>query len=228
MKKKSKRRIENGRTKLVFRTMPVLAVIIIGILIWCNKDFLTIENLLKISPTGNIQAIIFMMLLYCTKSLSIILPINPIYILGSRLFSKWWAFIINLAGLSCGLLLQYMVGKVSGSELIDYLRKRYTKIDKMVEFQDKNSFSSVFVIRLIGMLPMDLISMYYGACKCNMPIYLFASILGMLPNMVLYTLLGVSLSQPDLKMFWIVLFIKIILILCTLLGKRYYNKEIRR
>ena len=61
-----------------------------------------------------------------------------------------------------------------------------------------------------------MISLYLGTMKINYAAYLFGSILGYLPNIVLYSLLGKSAGDPDSKGFFIAMGISLVLTVISL------------
>lgn len=50
-------------------------------------------------------------------------------------------------------------------------------------------------VRLMGVLPCDIVSMYFGACKIKYTHYLAACVIGMLPAAVTFPLIGTNISN---------------------------------
>ena len=91
----------------ILRLLPLIGMSGIVLLIIIFKDRLTLDNLMQLSPDGTIASALFVILLFCCKSLSIVFPLVLLYLLSGRLFSAGWAVIISLLGLAAGLSLQY-------------------------------------------------------------------------------------------------------------------------
>ena len=53
-----------------------------------------------------------------------------------------------------------------------------------------------FFLRSLVFLPLDAVSLYFGASKADFRSYLAGSLLGMLPNIILSTLMGAALTDP--------------------------------
>ncbi len=211
----------------ILRLLPLIGMSGIVLLIIIFKDRLTLENLMQLSPDGTIASAFFVILLFCCKSLSIVFPLVLLYLLSGRLFSAGWAVIISLLGLAAGLSLQYGIGRISGSETIRYLRTRWPKIDTLVQAQGENIFLSAFLLRTLGLLPCDAVSMFFGAAQYSYFGFLFGSLLGLLPELILTTMLGISLSDPGSPMFWISVAGKILLCIGTVTGVSIRKKKTR-
>ena len=53
-----------------------------------------------------------------------------------------------------------------------------------------NKFPALLSIRALPVFPIDFVSLFWGASRCKFPRYLLASLLGILPRVVLFTILG--------------------------------------
>ncbi len=60
-----------------------------------------------------------------------------------------------------------------------------------------------FFLRIVYILPLDVVNMYLGATRMPYPKYLAASLFGVLPSTIAATLLGVSITDPTSSIFWI-------------------------
>ena len=61
----------------------------------------------------------FLLLLYAVKSLTIFIPIIIMHIAGGFIFSTLLALIVNITGTAISLTSPYIVGRISGSDLVD-------------------------------------------------------------------------------------------------------------
>lgn len=69
--------------------------------------------------------------------------------------------------------------------------------------QQSNSLFLCFFLRVISCLPGDLVTMYFGATGTPFWQNLLGGVLGILPGMVLATLMGSSIQDPSSPIFWI-------------------------
>ena len=64
--------------------------------------------------------------------------------------------------------------------------------------------------RIVGVLPGDIVSLYFGACNTRYDIYLIAGIAGSLLSIVTTTILGEKISHPFSIGFFVVLLCRVL------------------
>ena len=72
-----------------------------------------------------------------------------------------------------------------------------------------------FFVRIIGRLPSDIVSMYMGAVGVKYQKYLSGSILGMLPHMITFPVMGMNITNPRSREFIVSLCVEIIIMIGT-------------
>ena len=151
-----------------FRKIQIVALIsflsIIILLIFNRSGNMSIDSIVESASGNPIKSIISLLSLFAVKSLTIIVPIGSLYLASGIIFEPLKAVLINYLGLSITLTIPFILGRWSGTEEMDYLRKKYPKLKQLIEMQKKNEFLASFLIRLIGWFPCDIISFYFGAC----------------------------------------------------------------
>lgn len=209
----------------------LLKYIPIGLCLVCMTFFLltqkniSVESILNYTPENTLLAIAMMLLLYAGKSMSIFFPMMLLQIVGGHLFSVPLALAVNIVGMFIILTLPYWVGYFSGTELIGKLMKKYPKLSIAVEYQQQECFFSSFFLRVISILPGDVVSMYFGATGMPFRTYLWGSALGTVPGVITSTLMGSTLDQPDSPLFLFSLLLTIFLSLLSLLIYHHYRKK---
>ena len=76
---------------------------------------------------------------------------------------------------------------------IDYVNKLLEKSKggrKILETEFNNNFPALLGIRALPIFPIDFVSLFWGASKCNFVKYFFASVIGIMPRVILFTILG--------------------------------------
>ena len=94
---------------------------------------------------------------------------------------------------------------------------------EVTKYQNSNAFFACFITRIVGFLPGDIVSIYFGACNTNFPVYLIGGISGCLLSIITTTIIGEKLNNPFTKEFLVVLLIRIIVIIGAIL----LNKKIK-
>lgn len=182
-----------------------------------TRKNLTVEGLLQYSPENVYLAAAMMLLLYAGKSMSVIFPMMVIQIACGHLFSLPTALFINLIGMIIILALPYWLGYFSGRDFLASLMAQHPKLSLAVEYQQQDCLFVTFFLRIISILPGDIVSMYFGATQTPFWRYLLGSSLGTVPGVLTSTLMGSALEDPASPMFLISLLITLLLSLASLL-----------
>lgn len=180
----------------VMKGMPFLLMALCVIWTILQGGEWNVKQILSYTPDNYWLAAAVLLLLYAVKSLSVVFPLLVLYVSAGVMFPIPAAMAVNLAGLFLCVTLPYLIGRFSGRELADRLRERYPKIARMERFKKDNAFFFAFFLRVINLLPGDIVSMVLGASKMNFRPYAVGSILGLTPTMLAATLMGESILQP--------------------------------
>lgn len=173
------------------------------------------------------KSIISLMLLFAIKSLTIVIPLPSLYVASGILFSPAKALLVSYLGLTITLTIPFVLGRWSGAEEMEYIKKKYPKIDKVIEMQKRNEFLASFVIRLIGWFPCDVLSFYFGACKTNYIKYITSALLGCSIGVVTNTLLGDVILNPLSWQFIVLLLVKLA-ISASVIAITYHKNKSKR
>ena len=84
---------------------------------------------------------------------------------------------------------------------MDSLQKKYKKIARINEIKRGSELFFAFFLRIIAVLPGDVVSMVLGASGMTYWKFAVGSLLGLLPVMVATTVAGSSLSDPTSPVF---------------------------
>ena len=180
----------------VCRVLPF--ALVVGCVIWyfLYGGDIGVEDVLSFTPNNLVMAALALILLYAVKSLSVVFPLLVLYISAGMVFPVPAALAVNLAGIFVCVAIPYLVGKYSGRELVARLEKRYKAIARMEHFKKNNEFFCAFFLRVINMLPGDIVSIVLGASNMRFSRYAAGSVLGLLPTMVAATFMGESILEP--------------------------------
>lgn len=200
----------------------VLAIIVI--LLTRSGNF-SVDSITENAQGNPKKSITSLMLLFAIKSLTIVIPLPSLYVASGILFSPIKAVIISYLGLSITLTIPFVLGRWSGSDEMDYIKKKYSRIDKVIEMQKRNEFLANFVIRLIGWFPCDVLSFYFGACRTNYLKYITSSLLGCSIGVITNTLLGDVILNPLSWQFIVLLLIKIAISASVIAITYHVNKK---
>lgn len=170
-------------------------ILIIAFLYFKFKDF-TVEEILLYTPKHTMLSILFILSLYAFKSVTVIFPIAVLQIASGFLFPKWLAIVVNILGMTIGFSAGYIIGIFSTSEEIASKISNKEKLMKVLRHQKEHGFFTSFFLRVVGCLPLDIVSMYLGNIGVPYHKYIIASLLGELPQTILITIMGENILNP--------------------------------
>ena len=195
---------------LLHDILPASLILFLIIYFIASPEF-SVQTLLTFTPKNPLAAAVVLLLLYALKSATIVFPLIILELTAGRLFSPVAALLVNYLGLLIMLTVPYWIGRLVGSDAVQKLVKRYPKFHALLDMQHSNSFFLCFFFRIIGGLPADVVTMYFGATKTPYFKNLIGGSFGMLPGMILATLIGETIQNPQSPMFWISVVLKFVL-----------------
>jgi uncharacterized membrane protein YdjX (TVP38/TMEM64 family) len=186
---------------LILRILPILIILTFVVSIITSIDTITVANILNYVPKNYFLAVITILFLYMLKSLTIIVPLMILYIASGIIFSPMWGLLINLVGLFICISVPYWIGFFCGKDLLEILTKKYKNIQKLQIKQTENEWFLSYILRIIGFLPGDIVSLSLGSMKINYKKYISGSLIGLLPRMIVDTFIGETISDPTSPIF---------------------------
>ena len=173
--------------------LKILVVLVlltaVGILVVQSIRFVTVDNIVNYPFASIYVAIAAMLVLYCLKSLIVVIPISVLYISTGILFPPVTALIVAFVGVAFSLSIGYLYGKKLGEEKVQEVIGRHKKVETFLTKHRCRLKYMCFISRL-SPLPFDLFSMFSGAVNISFGKYLFFSLLGISVKMVPLVLAG--------------------------------------
>ena len=183
-------------TRLIFQMLPGIIGGLLVIWLFISGSQIGPEDTAQHAPRQPLLAALAMLGLYGVKSLSVFLPMLPLQLAVGFLFRQPIAVLINGLGYALGAAISFFRGRSAGTETIDQLLEKYPRLSGLVRGSKGSNVFLSFILRVIGMLPMDVTSMYLGSTGVPFLSYLLATMAGALPKVVAITLVGDSITEP--------------------------------
>ncbi|WP_312644206.1 VTT domain-containing protein [Hydrogenoanaerobacterium sp.] len=209
----------------VLKYLPLMAMALIIVLFGATLKKISIQNILSITPDNYLLAALTILGLYALKSVSVVFPLLVLYIAVGAIFPMLPAVLLNTVGLLICISIPYFIGRFSGSEAVSKLVEKYPKARQMSEYSSKNAVFLSYLLRVINLLPGDVVSMVLGASGMEFTSYTVGSMLGLLPVMIPAVLVGRSIENP-LSLQFVVSFAAMIII--SLGSTIWYNRRQKR
>ncbi len=169
----------------------VVSVVIIAVIIWKYEDFKTMDIRGMVAASPNVAAGVGLIWgIYLLKSLVFVVPASLIYIAVGMAFPTHWAILINAVGILIEVCATYLFGIIMGGPYVINKLEKTKYGSKVLELHGKNKLSAIFAIRVLPVFPIDLISLFLGAVRMRFLPYLAISFCGIMPRVILFTILG--------------------------------------
>jgi len=192
LKKNKKEAVFLNASKAV-SVITVLALVLFAVMF---RDYITVENVLRITPRHREIVSLFLIGLYILKSLTILFPAIVLYVVSGIVLPLPFAILVNLMGMFIENTLQYAVGYSLGSGLSDYLEEKYLRFRKFGDIMGKSEFFVSYILRITPFLPVGIVSLLLGGKRIDFKKYTSGSLLGMAPFMIAATSVGMNILNP--------------------------------
>lgn len=218
---------ENRRTGRI--KWGIIGILLGLVVIFLLQADISAGSIRGSAPKNPFAAALFLLLLYALKSATIFFPLIVLEIGAGYCFPAPIALALNTFGMGIVLTIPYWIGHAVGIRQVNKLTARYPKWGALMEKQESHSFFLCFFLRIISCLPGDIVTMYLGATHVPYWKNLLGGSLGILPGMILATLMGANIQDPTSPAFWISAGLTVSLaILSTVLYYFYLRKQKRR
>ena len=128
--------------------------------------------------------------IYLVKAVLFIIPASLIYISIGMAFSPVTACLISLVGIIIEVTATYFLGRFLGGDYVEKLLRKSKGGQKILDMKLNDNFPALLGIRALPVFPIDFVSLFWGASKCKFPRYFIASVVGIMPRVILFTILG--------------------------------------
>lgn len=173
----------------LLRAAVAMTIFVLGVINYEKLKNIDVRALVEAS-TGMIAAVGTIFGIYIVKSVLFIIPASLIYISVGMAFTPWQAILINLIGIIIEVSVTYVLGLFLGGDYVNKLLAKSKGGQKILDMEISNRFSVLLGIRALPVFPIDFVSLFWGAARCPFIKYFSASVIGIMPRVILFTILG--------------------------------------
>jgi len=222
-------KIKVSKTADILRKgIPVFFWAAVILLCFLYRDRITVENIVNFTPENPVLAVGIMLLLFAFKSVTFVIYGSILYAVNGILFPLPFAILLNMAGSAIMATLPFLIGRRNGSGLLVKLTEKYPKLSVLRKLPSENGFFLSMVIRLMGCLPGDVVSMYFGASGIRYREYLTGTLIGLTPSIVIFTVMGMSADDVTSPAFIISVCCEILSVLTSIIWFFCWNRKRRK
>lgn len=215
----------SARVFEVARTVVILMWILLIIISYLYKDQISVDDIFHYTPSNSFLAATVLLFFFALKSMSMVIYVGLLYAAAGIMFPLHWAILVNTLGTAIMVTIPYFIGKSGGAEFIERTIRKYPKMAMIKEIRKGSDFWFSFIVRLVGMFPSDIISLYMGSIEVRFWPYLWSCILGFLPPVITFSVMGMSLADIHSPNFKIALGVEIACVISSaILGFFYVRK----
>lgn len=182
------------------RLWPLALWAALGLALWPCRRWLTAEAIAAWTPEQAGLAMAALLVLYAVKGLTAVFPITALEAAAGLLFPFPAALAANVCGVAAAQAASYLLGRRQ-REGLAALRRRCPRLSTLEI--GRRPGRQVFLLRLAGLLPGDLLSLYLGAAGTPWGPYFAGGLLGSFPRILSATVLGAALWDLGGSRFWL-------------------------
>lgn len=119
------------------------------------------------------------------------LPATPFTLAGGAIFGTVLGSVLNWCGAVLGATGSYLLAKALGRDALRHLLG--SKVEKLDGLVDRGGFMTIFRLRLLPVVPFNLLSFAAGLAGVPLRAYLLGTALGIIPGTIVYTWFADSL-----------------------------------
>ena len=203
----------------VMRIFTIVFLVVWAVLIallFRNAGSLSLSDLLAYRPEKPILAVLALLLMFALKSMDAVIHCGVLFAAAGLILPLPAAFTVNILGIVLMSVIPYAVGRQLGLEAADALRQKHPRLREAESFQSRHAVLVSALLRTIG-LPTNVTGIYLGAMQFEFLPYLEGSVLGMLPLLIFFTLIGTSADDVHSPLFIVSVIGQIVLTIASAL-----------
>ena len=139
--------------------------------------------------------IIAILLLYVAKSI-IPIPTSAVCVIAGMVFPTPFAVAINIVGYIGLITSKYFWGKHLGRGYVYKILRRYENIQRLMDSNTKAKDGLLVGFRAVPYMPINTVSQVYGAMSFDYYKFVLFSVVGFLPRIISYSLVGRHVYNP--------------------------------
>ena len=176
--------------------LKILIPVAIFLVILFNYD--TLQNLdvgALVDAAPSVWAAYAIVLgVYALKAILFVIPASMVYLSVGGAFPTAVAVALNCLGIALEITLSFLLGRFLGGDKVDKMLRGKKGYEKLEKFKSKGRYAFVFLLRFSS-FPIDFGSLFFGASGFAFPSYFFMSLCGILPRVIVMTILGHGLFE---------------------------------
>lgn len=141
---------------------------------------------------GRLAAIAYV-LAYVLNTISILPPIGMLSLAAGLAFGEIRGAILLMAGAVIGTSITFFISRVFGRSFVEkVIRSKFKSLEDLLE---KKGFVTILFLRVIPLVPYEVLNYGCGLSKIKFRDYFFATFLGIIPGVIIAVFFGATLGE---------------------------------
>ncbi|SHE66285.1 TVP38/TMEM64 family protein [Clostridium fallax] len=187
------------KKKSVYLKLTIfVGIIVIGIIgffiLKKNLKEFSIDSIANFIQEKGKYAALFFVICYALKPFVVVFPSAVVSLAGGVMFGPFNGFILNMVGFFLSGTIAFWIARKLGRGFVETIVRG--KMIKLDENMDKKGFKILFLLRLPPVLPYDPLSYTCGLTSIKYTDFILASLLGVVPETLCYSIIGKNILNP--------------------------------
>ncbi len=146
---------------------------------------------------------------------------SVIAIAGGMAFGMLWGTVYTMIGALIGATVAFYISRFLGRSVVEKLIKG--KIQKFDEGIEKGGFILILILRLIPLIPFNVVSCGAGLTKSKYTDYILSTAIGIIPGVLVFTNLGDKALNVRSSEFCLAIGILALMVIVSIFLKKRYS-----
>lgn len=154
----------------------------------------------------------------------IFFPDGILALAGGLIFGFAWGSVYIILGALCGGTLSFYLARLYGKKMHEKLAH-----EKLINFQKsvkKHGFVMILLLRLVPLVPFNIISYSAGFSTIRYRDFFFATLLGMVPGVLVYANIGAQSLAFGSREFYLSIGLLVLLVAVSMVLKQRVKKRL--
>lgn len=187
-----------GDRRAAFLKLTALVVLVAGGILLARMtplgDYLSREGVGRVVAQlrGSTWAPLIFVAIYAAAT-ALAIPGTVLTLAGGALFGVFWGTVFNSVGANLGANAAFLVSRLLGRDgVVRLLGDRLSRLDRATR---DHGFRGLLTLRLIPLVPFNALNFGSGLTAMSWPVYALATLIGILPGTIVYTMFADALLQ---------------------------------
>lgn len=210
---------KNEKVKLAIIIGLLIVSLTIVIRYWDNIRNIDIDMVADFLESKGGLAVLLFLGIYMCKPIFVIIPAAAVSFVGGIVFGPVAGFILNMIGFFLSGTLAFYLARFLGKDFVQRVIKG--KVLEISGNMREKGFKILFLLRLPPILPYDPLSYTCGLTDIRFRDFILASLLGVVPETLCYSIMGRSIFEP----FSIKFIIPVVILILGVATSGYFFKK---